>query len=76
MERLLSSLSGSSPVRIIYSFLLLFTPTSDTEIDWETYMVQTELYIKGQYNYTLITGPTGRLVYDLKCIPSFSLIPS
>jgi len=74
MECLLSSLSSSSPVRIICSFLLPLTPTSDTEIDWETYMVQTELYIKGQYNYTLITGPTGPLVYESKCIPSFSLI--
>jgi len=26
-------------------------------------MVQTELYIKGQHNYTLISGPTGPLVY-------------
>jgi alpha-1,3-mannosyltransferase len=36
---------------------------TDTEIDWETYMVQTEIYIKGQHNYTLITGPTGPLVH-------------
>ncbi|EKM83063.1 hypothetical protein AGABI1DRAFT_118456 [Agaricus bisporus var. burnettii JB137-S8] len=36
---------------------------SYTEIDWETYMIQTELYIKGQYNYSLISGPTGPLVY-------------
>jgi len=76
MEYLLSSLSGSSPVRITCSFSLSLTPTSDTEIDWETYMVHTELYIKGQYNYTLITGPTGPLVYDSNCIPSFSLILS
>ncbi|KAG5639516.1 hypothetical protein H0H81_000661 [Sphagnurus paluster] len=34
-----------------------------TEIDWETYMVQTEVYLKGQHNYTMITGPTGPLVY-------------
>lgn len=35
---------------------------ADTEIDWETYMIQTELYLNGQRNYTLITGPTGPLV--------------
>lgn len=34
-----------------------------TEIDWETYMVQAELYIKGQHDYSLISGPTGPLVY-------------
>jgi alpha-1,3-mannosyltransferase len=32
-------------------------------------MVQTELYIKGQHNYSLITGPTGPLVYV--CHPSY-----
>ncbi|TFK43013.1 glycosyltransferase family 58 protein [Crucibulum laeve] len=34
-----------------------------TEIDWETYMVQTDVYLKGQNDYSLITGPTGPLVY-------------
>ncbi|KAL9714767.1 dolichyl-P-Man:Man(5)GlcNAc(2)-PP-dolichol alpha-1,3-mannosyltransferase [Leucoagaricus gongylophorus] len=46
---------------VLTGFIIKFIPY--TEIDWETYMVQTELYIKGQYNYTLITGPTGPLVY-------------
>ncbi|KAG6811325.1 hypothetical protein H0H92_007989 [Tricholoma furcatifolium] len=36
---------------------------SYTEIDWETYMIQTELYLKGQHNYSMIEGPTGPLVY-------------
>lgn len=35
----------------------------DTEIDWETYMVQVELYLKGQHNYSQITGPTGPVVW-------------
>lgn len=34
-----------------------------TEIDWKTYMVQIEVYMKGQHDYSMITGPTGPLVY-------------
>ncbi|KAI0362274.1 mannosyltransferase [Trametes cingulata] len=34
-----------------------------TEIDWETYMYQLELYLKGERDYALITGPTGPIVY-------------
>ncbi|KAF9477348.1 glycosyltransferase family 58 protein [Pholiota conissans] len=34
-----------------------------TEIDWETYMIQTKVFLQGQHNYSLITGPTGPLVY-------------
>ncbi|KAJ7109258.1 mannosyltransferase [Mycena epipterygia] len=34
-----------------------------TEIDWETYMVQTDVYLKGELDYSRITGPTGPLVY-------------
>ncbi|KAI0093547.1 glycosyltransferase family 58 protein [Irpex rosettiformis] len=34
-----------------------------TEIDWETYMYQLELYMKGERDYALISGPTGPLVY-------------
>jgi len=37
----------------------------DTEIDWETYMIQTKIFLHGQHNYSLITGPTGPLVYDI-----------
>ncbi|KAF8652752.1 hypothetical protein AX16_004249 [Volvariella volvacea WC 439] len=36
---------------------------SYTEIDWETYMVQVEVYRKGQLDYSKILGPTGPLVY-------------
>lgn len=36
--------------------------STDTEIDWKTYIVQTEVYLKGQRNYSMITGPTGPLV--------------
>jgi len=35
---------------------------TDTEIDWETYMIQIEVYLKGQRDYSKITGPTGPLV--------------
>ncbi|KAF8626241.1 hypothetical protein AX15_004921 [Amanita polypyramis BW_CC] len=34
-----------------------------TEIDWKTYMVQISLYLKGERNYSNLTGPTGPLVY-------------
>ncbi|CAL1704948.1 unnamed protein product [Somion occarium] len=34
-----------------------------TEIDWETYMYQVELYMKGERDYASIEGPTGPLVY-------------
>ncbi|PPQ65312.1 hypothetical protein CVT24_011439 [Panaeolus cyanescens] len=34
-----------------------------TEIDWETYMIQIKVFLGGQHNYSLITGPTGPLVY-------------
>ncbi|KAJ7273595.1 dolichyl-P-Man:Man(5)GlcNAc(2)-PP-dolichyl mannosyltransferase [Mycena haematopus] len=34
-----------------------------TEIDWKTYMVQTDVYLKGELDYSRITGPTGPLVY-------------
>ena len=39
------------------------TKPTDTEIDWETYMYQVELYIKGERDYAAIEGPTGPLVY-------------
>jgi len=34
-----------------------------TEIDWETYMVHINLYLKGERSYAEIVGPTGPLVY-------------
>ncbi|KAI9571282.1 mannosyltransferase [Boletus coccyginus] len=34
-----------------------------TEIDWETYMVHVDSYLKGEQNYAEIVGPTGPLVY-------------
>ncbi|PPQ67648.1 LOW QUALITY PROTEIN: hypothetical protein CVT25_012676 [Psilocybe cyanescens] len=43
--------------------LMWLSGTSDTEIDWETYMIQTKVFLQGQYNYSLITGPTGPLVF-------------
>lgn len=36
---------------------------SYTEIDFETYMIQTKLYINGERDYAKISGPTGPLVY-------------
>ncbi|CAE6471095.1 unnamed protein product, partial [Rhizoctonia solani] len=34
----------------------------DTEIDFETYMIHTDLYLAGERDYSKITGPTGPLV--------------
>ncbi|KAF2032458.1 Lethal(2)neighbour of Tid protein [Setomelanomma holmii] len=34
-----------------------------TEIDWSTYMQQIAIYLKGERDYTKITGSTGPLVY-------------
>ncbi|KAH7337777.1 glycosyltransferase family 58 protein [Rhizoctonia solani] len=34
-----------------------------TEIDFETYMIHTDLYLAGERDYSKITGPTGPLVY-------------
>jgi alpha-1,3-mannosyltransferase len=49
----------------------------DTEIDWETYMVQTKVVLQGQHNYSMIIGPTGPLVYVAfhASIISTNLIP-
>ncbi|VDN52249.1 unnamed protein product [Dracunculus medinensis] len=34
-----------------------------TEIDWSTYMQQVECYLNGTYDYSLINGSTGPIVY-------------
>lgn len=46
---------------ILTQLILRFVPY--TEIDWETYMVHIDLYLKGERDYVNITGPTGPLVY-------------
>ncbi|KAG1827034.1 glycosyltransferase family 58 protein [Suillus subaureus] len=46
---------------ILTQLIMRFVPY--TEIDWETYMVHIDLYLKGERNYVNITGPTGPLVY-------------
>jgi len=35
---------------------------SVTEIDWETYMHHVKLYLDGERDYSVISGPTGPLV--------------
>lgn len=35
----------------------------DTEIDWIAYMQQVKQYLDGEYDYTMIKGNTGPLVY-------------
>ncbi|KAI8998500.1 mannosyltransferase [Trametes punicea] len=46
---------------VLTQLIIRFVPY--TEIDWETYMYQLELYLKGERDYALISGPTGRIVY-------------
>ena len=47
--------------------MAVYWQSPDTEIDWETYMYQVELYIKGERNYANISGPTGPLVSVRLC---------
>ncbi|KAF7322883.1 Dol-P-Man:Man(5)GlcNAc(2)-PP-Dol alpha-1,3-mannosyltransferase [Mycena chlorophos] len=42
---------------------LIIRYVSYTEIDWETYMAQVQVYLKGELDYSRIAGPTGPLVY-------------
>ncbi|KAJ7751970.1 glycosyltransferase family 58 protein [Mycena metata] len=46
---------------LLTQLIIHFVPY--TEIDWATYMVQTDVYLKGELDYSRITGPTGPLVY-------------
>ncbi|CAE6353120.1 unnamed protein product [Rhizoctonia solani] len=46
---------------ILCRLIIRFIPY--TEIDFETYMIQTDLYLSGERDYSQITGPTGPLVY-------------
>ncbi|KAJ7172604.1 glycosyltransferase family 58 protein [Mycena filopes] len=46
---------------VLSQLIIQFVPY--TEIDWATYMVQTDVYLKGELDYSRITGPTGPLVY-------------
>ncbi|TFY76965.1 hypothetical protein EWM64_g7049 [Hericium alpestre] len=46
---------------LLTQLIIRFVPY--TEIDWETYMYHITLYLKGERNYSNISGPTGPLVY-------------
>ncbi|VDB88734.1 unnamed protein product [Peniophora sp. CBMAI 1063] len=46
---------------VLTQLIIRFVPY--TEIDWSTYMYQIQLYIKGERDYSQISGPTGLLVY-------------
>ncbi|KAL0947030.1 hypothetical protein HGRIS_013173 [Hohenbuehelia grisea] len=56
--------------------LLIVHFVSFTEIDWETYMVQAEVALKGETTYSKITGPTGPAVYPAGHIHIHSLLHS
>ncbi|MCJ1354792.1 MAG: dolichyl-P-Man:Man(5)GlcNAc(2)-PP-dolichol alpha-1,3-mannosyltransferase [Icmadophila ericetorum] len=45
-----------------------------TEIDFETYMHQVSLYLKGERDYTAIKGPTGPLVYPAAHVYIYSAL--
>ncbi|KAJ7219162.1 glycosyltransferase family 58 protein, partial [Mycena pura] len=46
---------------LLSQLIVFFVPY--TEIDWETYMVHVDVYLKGERDYSKITGPSGPLVY-------------
>ncbi|KAH9857032.1 mannosyltransferase [Lenzites betulinus] len=46
---------------VLTQLIIRFIPY--TEIDWETYILQLELYLNGERDYARITGPTGPIVY-------------
>ncbi|KAJ8497009.1 hypothetical protein ONZ45_g12220 [Pleurotus djamor] len=46
---------------LLTTLIIHFVPY--TEIDWETYMIQIEIILKGEFNYSKVSGPTGPLVY-------------
>ncbi|KAH7923869.1 mannosyltransferase [Leucogyrophana mollusca] len=46
---------------VLTQLIIRFVPY--TEIDWETYMVQVDIYLNGERDYMKISGPTGPLVY-------------
>ena len=48
--------------------------TTDTEIDWLTYMQQVSLYISGERDYLLIKGSTGPLVYPAAHVYIYTLL--
>ena len=41
----------------------LFCSVLDTNIDWDAYMEEVEGVVNGTYDYTLLKGDTGPLVY-------------
>ncbi|KAF5391264.1 hypothetical protein D9757_001982 [Collybiopsis confluens] len=49
---------------------------SYTEIDWETYMIQVQLFLKGERDYSNISGPTGPLVYPAGHVYIFRFLHS
>lgn len=48
--------------------------TTDTEIDWTTYMQQVSLYHAGERDYTAIKGSTGPLVYPAAHVYIYSFL--
>ena len=49
-----------------------FCSTVDTNIDWDAYMEEVEGFINGTYDYTLLKGDTGPLVYPAGFVYIFS----
>lgn len=45
-----------------------------TEIDWATYMVQVDVFLRGERNYANIEGPTGPCVYPAFFLYIFSAL--
>lgn len=50
--------------------------STDTEIDWSTYMEQVECFKYGERNYSMISGATGPLVYPAGHLYIYSVFHS
>lgn len=54
--------------------LLIIKKVPYTEIDFSTYMQQVDVFLKGQRDYTLISGDTGPCVYPAGHVYAYSLV--
>lgn len=62
------------PRRVADKTKLIAFTTTDTEIDWTTYMQQVKLFINGERNYPSIQGSTGPLVYPAGHVYIYALL--
>lgn len=54
------------------ALIILYIPY--TEIDYTTYMVQIHKFVRGERNYSKLTGPTGPLVYPAVHVALYTVL--